>query len=192
MTDCDYTWMETYSGRAFDLRAPDTRAIVPMDIAHGLAMQCRFNGQCRRFYSVAEHCIHVANLLAAEGHHCTVQLYGLLHDAEEAYMGDLTSPLKAALPEARAIGANIRTAVRVALGLPAILPEQAQADIRRADAVLLATEAKALMASGGLGWQLPEEASDRIALRFWGPAQAEQRYLERLIALPTAPVRSTA
>ena len=64
------------------------------DIAHALGMQCRFNGHTKEFYSVAQHCVLVAELLSRRGASVKLQLYGLLHDAGEAYVGDVTVPVQ--------------------------------------------------------------------------------------------------
>lgn len=82
-------WIQTYSGKRFyplDARAED---ISLEDIAHSLAHIGRFNGHCRRFYSVLEHCLHVAGLVPPE-----LKAQALLHDAAEAYLGRLPGPLK--------------------------------------------------------------------------------------------------
>jgi uncharacterized protein len=82
-------WIQTYSGKRFyplDARAEE---ISLEDIAHSLANVCRFNGHCRRFYSVLEHSLHVAGLVPEE-----LKAQALLHDASEAYLGDLVRPLK--------------------------------------------------------------------------------------------------
>lgn len=60
------------------------------DIAHSLARQCRFNGQCGGFISVADHCVRVHDMLEGTGH----EAWGLMHDAAEAYLGDLIRPMK--------------------------------------------------------------------------------------------------
>jgi hypothetical protein len=79
----------TYSGRLIDVLDPRPADIAPEDIAHALACTCRFNGHSREFYSVAQHSILVAEIC---GHP-----WGLLHDAAEAYMGDIVRPLKGCL-----------------------------------------------------------------------------------------------
>jgi hypothetical protein len=86
------TIVHTYSGLAFDVVNVDPDKILLEDIAHALSMQCRFNGHVKRFYSVAEHCYHGAALAA--GHGLWVQRDFLLHDAAEAYLGDMVSPIK--------------------------------------------------------------------------------------------------
>lgn len=81
--------IRTVSGIYVDLINPTPEMIEIEDIAHGLSMQCRFGGQLRKFYSVAEHSWHVANLVSTEN-----KLAALLHDASEAYLIDIPTPLK--------------------------------------------------------------------------------------------------
>lgn len=86
-------WMQTFTGRAFyplDARVED---IDGLDIAHALSHICRYNGHVNRFYSVAEHCVLLSRAVAPE-----FALWALLHDATEAYVGDVIRPLKRHLP----------------------------------------------------------------------------------------------
>lgn len=78
-----------HSGRRIDLRNLEPADIRIEDIAHALSNLCRFNGHVPKFYSVAQHCVIVASLLPAE-----LRLQGLLHDASEAYIGDVSHFLK--------------------------------------------------------------------------------------------------
>lgn len=94
------------SGALFDLTDPEGSEFTLQDIAHGLARVCRFAGQTNRFYSVAEHCVHVARLVPVE--HARA---ALLHDASEAFIGDVTRPLKALLPDYRKIEKAIEDAI---------------------------------------------------------------------------------
>lgn len=94
----DLGWIQTFTGLKFDLIYPDTEQIVIEDIAHALSMKCRFNGHCKHFYSVAEHSLRVSMMLEAEKQTAEVQFFGLMHDAAEAYLPDVPSPLKH-LPE---------------------------------------------------------------------------------------------
>jgi hypothetical protein len=84
----------TWRGHLIDPFDLDATLVDIVDIAHSLARLCRYNGHTEGHYSVARHSILVAGRLAATGHPRDVQLAGLLHDAAEAYLGDMTSPLK--------------------------------------------------------------------------------------------------
>lgn len=83
------------SGNRFDLLDPEASEFDIFDIAHGLANVCRYAGQCRSFYSVAEHSILVSEIVPS------FAFEALMHDAAEAFIGDITRPLKALLPEYR-------------------------------------------------------------------------------------------
>ena len=93
----------TYSGVMLDLSDPEHAIIRAEDIAHHLARVCRFGGSIDGYYSVASHCVYVSRRLQEEGHSWYVQAAGLLHDAAEAYLGDVVSGLKRLLPEYRAL-----------------------------------------------------------------------------------------
>lgn len=91
----------TPSGRLIDLALPDPDVIDLEDIAHSLARLCRFNGAVDEFYSVATHSVYVARRLQESGQNKYLVRDGLLHDAAEAYLGDMTSGLKRLFPEYR-------------------------------------------------------------------------------------------
>jgi hypothetical protein len=92
------TTIRTYTGRDVDLLAPTAADICVEDIAHGLAMTCRFGGQCRKFASVACHSILVWKLVCEHsGSDAETQLAALFHDGHEAYLADVIKPHKRAL-----------------------------------------------------------------------------------------------
>lgn len=107
------TWIRTAHGRKFDFAKFSPADIHIDDIAHALALQCRYNGQCSVFYSVAEHSSFVASMVPPEA-----RLEALLHDAAEAYLGDVVSPLKALLPDYRMYEARVDLAIRTRFDLP--------------------------------------------------------------------------
>jgi 5'-deoxynucleotidase YfbR-like HD superfamily hydrolase len=84
----------TYSRIEFSPKDFKTVHVKIEDIAHALSMLCRYNGHICEFYSVAQHCIQVSKRLAGLGYSVKIQLCGLLHDAAEAYLGDLPAPIK--------------------------------------------------------------------------------------------------
>lgn len=91
--------IKTYTGVMFDPLNPDPALIEITDIAHSLSMLCRANGHFRSFYSVGQHCINCMNEAIARGYSRRVQLACLLHDASEAYLSDVTRPVKKELPK---------------------------------------------------------------------------------------------
>ena len=130
------TWILTQSGQQFDLLRPTASMIKPVDIAHALSRLCRFNGHTRAHYSVAQHSLIVASLVPVEH-----QLVALLHDATEAYIGDMTRPLKAVMPEYQYVENQIWLAVCERFDIQIDLP----GCVKQADMVALATERRDLM-----------------------------------------------
>lgn len=133
----------TSSDLAVDFLRPSASQISFYDIALGLSKCCRFAGQCDGHYSVAQHSVLVALLLPPE-----LRWEGLLHDATEAYMGDLSTPLKSILPDYKRVEARLDAAIRIRAGLPAT-PNPA---IKRADSIALAIEARDLMPASAMQW----------------------------------------
>lgn len=92
----------TYTGLHFPLLKPEYFHFNILDIAHALSQLCRFTGHTSSFYSVAQHSVMVASLVPADQ-----ALAALMHDAAEAYLGDVSSPLKALLPDYKLIETNV-------------------------------------------------------------------------------------
>src|SRR4051812_31750950 len=82
-------YIQTYSGTEFWPLSPKAADVKLIDIAHALSNKCRFAGHCREFYSVAQHSVLVSRQLPDE-----FKLWGLLHDAGEAYFADIPNPIK--------------------------------------------------------------------------------------------------
>lgn len=101
----------TYSGVHFDPLAPRPERILAEDIAHALSLICRGNGHVRVFYSVAQHSLACSREAEARGLSARVQLGCLLHDAAEAYLSDVTRPVKERLPQFRAAEERLLDAV---------------------------------------------------------------------------------
>lgn len=136
----------TYSGVYFDFEHPEKSVISIEDIAHGLSNVCRFAGQCKHFYSVAQHSIYVSQMMPTK----ELALVGLLHDATEAYIGDVTAPLKQLMPEYKVIERRVHNAIFERFGLdPKMPPIIKQVDLR-----MLATEQQQLMPPHDDEWQL--------------------------------------
>lgn len=90
-------WTHTSRGRALDLIDPHLDDVDLVEVGMALGRQCRYNGCTTRYYSVAEHSVLISRALERDGHPPLVQLAGLLHDAAEAYTGDITWPVQQVL-----------------------------------------------------------------------------------------------
>ena len=147
--------IETACGLFIDPIDPDPVQFRLSDIGHGLGNMCRYNGACRRFYSVAEHSLWVGDLLEAWGCDDATILQGLMHDASEAYLPDLSSPLKRdgwgkGFRDAEDLLME-RLAGRFGFAWP--MTEE----VKKADAILMWCETHILMSSGGKTWGAYEE-----------------------------------
>ena len=132
-------WFCTASGRKFFPAAPTVEMVCIEDIAHALGNICRFGGHCRRHYSVAVHSVGVSMLV-----HPDLAMQALMHDATEAYMGDMVKPLKEVMPEFEAMEEKLWRLIAERFGLPPTPPTDIE-EIRRADWTMLLTERDLLL-----------------------------------------------
>ncbi|CAH2399580.1 conserved hypothetical protein [Mesorhizobium ventifaucium] len=158
------------SGRIFDFLDPHGSDFTIDDVAHGMAHICRYAGQCRDFYSVAEHSLLVCDVAVD----CPYE--ALLHDAAEAFIGDVTRPLKQLLPEYKAIETNVEDAIAKRFGLN----RSCRDAVKTADLSVLAAEQAQVMAPGTDSWAreagvVPAE----VKIRYLSPAVARREFLER-------------
>lgn len=178
--------IETASGIAFNPILPDVRDIRAEDIAHALGHQCRFSGHTREHYSVAQHCVLVAELLKRWGCDRETIFRGLLHDASEAYLVDLPKPVKA-LPEMqpyRDAEARLQRLIFERYGLAPSEPT-ADAAVHRADMILLATEARDLMPFRIPHWIKLTEKPMRDEVVPWAPSSARRAWMARFVEVAT-------
>ena len=166
-------WMQTFTGRQFFPMEPRPEEIDRLDIAHALSMIARYNGHAKHFYSVAEHCVHLSYLVPTEH-----ALWALLHDATEAYVGDMIRPLKAHMKAYCAAEDRVMLAIAEHFDMDQIMPEE----VKRADTRILLDERAALFDTWAGDWRVEGEPFG-IAIHAWSPAEAKQRYLNRLAEL---------
>jgi len=186
-------WFQTHSGRKFwplDARVED---VDLLDVAHALARLCRFNGHVRDFYSVAQHSVFVSRLVEerarktvdillgearelrelATGGVRELAAAGLLHDAAEAYLGDMIRPLKVSMPAYREAEERLERVIAERFGLP--FPWHPS--VKLADDCLLMTERRDVLAVQR-PWQFRAEPMiERIVTL--GPEAAEALFLAR-------------
>lgn len=130
------TTIQLRSGKYFDLLKPEESELTIFDIAHALSNLCRFTGHCSEHYSVAQHCVLVSWIVPPQ-----FALQGVLHEIGEPVLGDVSSPLKALLPEYKALERKVEAALLPRFGLPVELDPA----VKAADRVALATEQRDLM-----------------------------------------------
>lgn len=172
-------WMQTYTGKAFWILDPRPEDVCIEDIAHHLAAIGRFNGASKVFYSVGQHSLNVANIVGLQavrfgtGEGTTLtetsallrdsRLYValLMHDAHEAYTQDIIRPHKNNLPQIKQICEDVQNVIWQVFGLLDFVQSvEVQEIIRTADARMLATERRDLMAPGKFEWHLGEPYAD--------------------------------
>ena len=186
-TKAPRAWQRMLSGRRLDLLDPAPLDIEIEDIAHGLAFVARWNGQTvgEHPYSVAEHSLLVTDLAGrlAPGWPDRWRLAALLHDAPEYVIGDMISPVKAAIgPGYRALDERLAAAIHLRFGLPAALPAQVKAAIKRADRIsawLEATRIAGFSTSEANRLFGPPRGIDpaRFEVRLRPPAETKAAYL---------------
>lgn len=168
------TWMQTWSGSPFDFNTDNPLQINIEDIAAHLSKICRFNGACKDFYSVAQHCCLVSEELLL--YEPKIQLFGLLHDAAEAYIGDIIRPLKN--ESLCAFENKILERIFVALNLSFKEYIAVRHVIKDADNVMLWTEKFQLMAPSKREWECEYEKSS-IIINPWAWHKSQTLYLRR-------------
>ena len=177
-------WQRMLSGRRLDLLDPTPVDVEIEDIAHGLAFVARWNGQTRGdyAYSVAEHSLLVETIFVRIAPRAPAKwrLAALLHDAPEYVIGNMISPVKAAVgPDYRALDERLTTAVHLRFGLPASLPVRVKQQIKKADRVSAWMEASQIAGF-----------SETEATRFFGRPDAA--LMEGLTILLRPPVEVRA
>lgn len=172
----DNPWISTASGRKYHFMRPSAEEIDLHDIAASLSKTCRFTGHPEPMYSVAQHSVLVSRRLP-EG----LKLAGLMHDAHEAYIGDMSRPMKlsAAIFSPLAhewlefLKVQAREAIAAALDVPAVIPPE----VKAVDMRMLATEARDLMPNAMLYEGDVPEPYDDISVVPVAPCIAERVFL---------------
>lgn len=164
--------ISTVSGRFYDLLRPGEYDYDVEEIAHALSNLCRYTGHTNRFYSVAEHSVLVSRLVPVE-----LSLCGLLHDASEAFLGDVSSPLKRLLPDYKRIEENVEEAIAAHFQIPYPYPEE----VHEADKRMYWQERQAVADNGVRDtlWHQNLRATRRAEAKGLAPHMARRMFMSR-------------
>lgn len=164
------SWVVTLSGQRFNILNPHPKDIRLEDIACSLARQARFNGHTRFFYSVGQHSCLGAQVSPTKD----IAKQMLFHDATEAYIGDLVSPVKRLLPDFEIIEGRIHRAICEKFDLEMPSPKV----IKQIDRRLLATEVRDLITKDLKSWGISEDEPYDFPVIPWPPEVTEARFLD--------------
>jgi hypothetical protein len=160
----------TRSGIYFDFEAPTPAMVCIEDIACALSRICRFTGHGRHFYSVAEHSVLTSYLVDPDH-----QFAALMHDAAEAYIGDVSRPLKSLMPDYKRIEARVEAVIASAFHLPQPMPNR----VKAADMAMLGHERIKVMGAWDFWPGIPDTPLPDTVIRFLDPPDAETLFLNR-------------
>lgn len=170
------TWIQTFTGRVFSYDQPTPDMVDIQDIAHALANVCRYAGHTTHFFSVAQHSVLVSQRCEPKD-----ALWGLLHDATEAYVADLARPIKhlPGMQAYRDLEARVMGVIAERFGLEPEMP----ASVREADNRMLGTEASQLMGEPPKPWPFWAEPYPDLVVEPLFPGAAEASFLTRFATL---------
>ena len=163
--------MQTVRGKQFWPMDPRPEDFDIRDIAHALSMLCRFGGHCLRYYSVAEHSVLMTRRASQPN-----RLVTLLHDASEAYLVDMPSPVKKSMPEYRIAEGMVQVALAKKYALPYPFP----GEVHDLDTRILTDEVQQNMAPRPQPWDVGAEPLG-VTLQFWSPEQACYEFLREYV-----------
>jgi hypothetical protein len=166
-------WIQTYTGDRIYPLDPKPEEINIEDIAHSLSLQCRYNGHCERFYSVAEHSLLLSYLVEPE-----YALDALMHDASEAYLADIPRPIKPYLQGYYEHEASLMAKISEVFHFSWPMPDQ----VKEYDTRILNDERIQNMSEGKYEWDDYGEPLG-VSLLFLSPNGAEKAFLERFFEL---------
>lgn len=174
MTNQTKTSILLHNGDFFDFQDPFNHEFDIESIATALSNLCRYTGHVTRFYSVAEHC-YLVSLLVPE----QFALEGLMHDASEAFCGDVSSPLKQLLPDYKYIEENVQEAIARYYNLQYPFPPC----IKEADKIAYVTERKTVGDTGIDALWHTNVKPDKIKVVGYTPATARKLFINRFRSL---------
>lgn len=168
------SWIQVYSGHPFWPLEPKVEDIDILDIAHALSMQCRYAGHTLFHFSISQHSVLVSHAVSPNN-----ALWGLLHDAAEAYLVDIPRPLKHTMPVYIAAEDLLMRCIATKFRLPWPCPDE----VKVADTRILGNERRDVLAPSTREWvdiPIPLESCE---IQEMTPVQAKSLFLERFFEL---------
>ena len=173
------TWIVTCSGKKIDFLEPDPDQIDILDIAHALSVMPRFTGHTLLHYTVAQHSYEVSRQCSPEN-----QLVGFAHDFTEAYIGDISKPLKSVIGNViEEIEHRLWQAIAARFGLPTQIPDE----VKEVDARMLFTEKRDFLTKRGPKWGWEKEPYPEPLYRWFDRRNIVNKFLSRWNELTPRP-----
>lgn len=164
-------WQQTFTNEIVEMTQLNLNAVNITDIAHALSMQCRFAGHIPKFYSVAEHSYMVSVLVPEH-----MALWGLMHDAAEAYITDIPTYVKSCVPEIRKLETYLLSCISIVFSMgDLVIPKE----VKEVDLRMLMTEKEQFYSEYVRDWEIDAKPYDFIQLSCWSPKEAETKFLLR-------------
>jgi 5'-deoxynucleotidase YfbR-like HD superfamily hydrolase len=174
------TWIPLTSGARYWPEDPRPGDFNVYDISYGLSMICRFNGHTEHFYSVAQHSCYVHDITEPE-----YRLFALLHDASEAMLGDVITPVKRLIRDKyHPLEEKLMHAIAEQFGF--VINEATEAIIKKSDRILLSTEVRDVSCCGFINGDVGEKPMDVLINDFWTPERARRQFMSRFNELCNA------
>ena len=174
---CVANTIKLRSGNYFDFNDCLPIQFEFADIAGALSKICRFGGQCEPFYSVAEHCYHCSRVAQGDGRNRDEQIALLMHDASEAFVGDMVKPLKVLLPDFQKVEKRIEKVISEKYRIDF---EKHEWCVKEIDMAMLIAERRAMFDPDTFKWT-GEDSVRHLSVEFkkWGPQDAESFFTSR-------------
>ncbi len=169
------------SGLYLDLADPQPEQFSFGDVAGALSKICRFGAQIDQFYSVAEHCYWCAKVGQREGLSLSVQVALLMHDAAEAFIGDVVKPLKIMLPDYKVVEHRMEAAIANKFGIDV---DSCKSAVRKIDMEMLICERRKLFSADNVVWTGENEVRKiEVDIQCFPPEVAEELFTDRARSL---------
>jgi len=173
-SNLSHFWIQTATGNKFYVDDPKVEDVDARDIVHALPKICRYAGHCKGFYSVAEHSVIVADEVMVRFKNFELARAALLHDAPEAYLTDLPSPIKRLCPDYQALEGKVGTILEKKFDLKYPLDDDR---IRQVDFEVFLAEKDQIMPEP---WEVPGHPA-KVKIRCLDPKKARDYFYEAML-----------